>query len=232
MDVILKIFLYSQSIPFLISTGYNASTNFQDAPSLPDYSLNALSFDSGANDLPFSSIIDFPRPVNVTNAQQEALVSSIKSFTQQMGISRENNFMDFSVGGTASNQYNLNDKIAVGYIASINYKYDADYYENTVNRSVAVRNGVQQVFDTQEGELGSIQTIASGLFGLSLKTGSFKHKASILVVRSGESNGFNGIIEDYIENPYSGVTNTMTHTQRDILTVPFSESTVLGRKFR
>lgn len=231
VDVILKDFSLLPEYTFSISTGYNASTNFQDAPSLPDYSLNALYFDSDANDLPFSSIIDFPRPVNVTNAQQEALlVSSIKAFTQQMGISRENNFMDFSVGGTASNQYNINDKIAVGYIASINYKYDADYYENTVNRSVAVRNGVQQVFDTQEGELGSIQTIASGLFGLSLKTGSFKHKASILVVRSGESNGFNGIIEDYIENPYSGVANTMTHTQRDILTVPFSGIYRLGEK--
>ena len=231
VDVILKDFSTLPEYTFSISTGYNSATNFQDAPGLPDYSLSNLSFDSGANDLPFSSITDFPRPVNITNPQQEALlVTSTKAFTSQMGVSRENNLLDFSVGGTASNQYNINDKIAVGYIASVNYKYDSDYYQNTINRSVAVRNGAQQEFDAQEGELGSIQAIASGLFGVSLKTGNFKHKATVLAIRSGESNGFDGIIEDYIENPYSGVTNTMTHTQRDILTVPFSGIYRLGDK--
>ena len=100
-----------------------------------------------------------------------------------------------------------------------------------VNRSVAVRNGEQQDFDGQEGELGSIQSIASGLLGISVKTGSFKHNATILAIRSGESNGFDGIIEDYIENPYSGITNTMTHTEREILTVPFSGAYRLSDKF-
>ena len=128
VDVILKDFSTLPEYTFSISTGYNSATNFQDAPGLPDYSLNGLSFDSGANDLPFSSIINFPRPVNITNAQQEALlVSSTKAFTRQMGVSRENNLLDYSIGGTASNQYNINDKIAIGYITSVNYKYDSDY---------------------------------------------------------------------------------------------------------
>jgi outer membrane receptor protein involved in Fe transport len=113
----------------------------------------------------------------------------------------------------------------------MNYKLDTDYYESVVNRSVAVRNGEQQDFDGQEGELGSIQSIASGLLGISVKTGSFKHNATILAIRSGESNGFDGIIEDYIENPYSGITNTMTHTEREILTVPFSGAYRLSDKF-
>ena len=231
VDVILKDFSAIPEYTLSISAGYNPTTNFRIAPGLPNYSINVLSFDSGMNELPFSSLINFPRPVNITTAQQEALlVSSTKAFTPQMGVSRANNLLDYSIGGTASNQYNFNDKIAVGYITSVNYKYDSDYYQNTINRSVAVRNGAQQEFDAQEGELGSIQAVASGLFGVSLKTGNFKHKATILAIRSGESNGFDGIIEDYIENPYSGVTNTMTHTQREILTVPFSGVYRLGSK--
>lgn len=231
VDVLLKDFSTLPEYNVSVSTGYNTATNFQTAPALPDYSLSALSFDSGANDLPFSSIIDFPRPVNVTNAAQESLlVNSTNAFTKQMGVSRENNLMDYSIGATASNQYTLSEKSTLGFIASVNYKYDSDYYENVINRSVAVRNGIQQDFDGQEGEQGSIQAIASGLFGLALKTGNFKHKATVLVIRSGESAGFDGIIEDYIENPYSGVTNTMTHTQRDILTVPFSGAYRLSDK--
>ena len=232
VDVILKDFSAIPEYSVSISAGYNTSTNFKNAPTLPDYSLNALSFDSGANELPFNSVVDFPRPVNVNNAQQEAfLISSTNAFTKQMGVSRENNFMDYSIGGTASNQYNISEKISIGFIASMNYKLDTDYYESVVNRSVAVRNGEQQDFDGQEGELGSIQSIASGLLGISIKTGSFKHNATILAIRSGESNGFDGIIEDYIENPYSGVTNTMTHTEREILTVPFSGAYRLSDKF-
>lgn len=232
VDVILKDFSAIPEYSVSVSAGYNTSTNFKNAPTLPDYSLNALSFDSGANELPFNSVIDFPRPVNVNNAQQEAfLISSTNAFTKQMGVSRENNFMDYSIGGTASNQYNISEKVSIGFIASMNYKLDTDYYESVVNRSVAVRNGEQQDFDGQEGELGSIQSIASGLLGISVKTGSFKHNATILAIRSGESNGFDGIIEDYIENPYSGITNTMTHTEREILTVPFSGAYRLSDKF-
>lgn len=232
VDVILKDFSAIPEYSVSISAGYNTSTNFKNAPTLPDYSLNALSFDSGANELPFNSVVDFPRPVNVNNAQQEAfLISSTNAFTKQMGVSRVNNFMDYSIGGTASNQYNISEKVSIGFIASMNYKLDTDYYESVVNRSVAVRNGEQQDFDGQEGELGSIQSIASGLLGVSIKTGSFKHNATILAIRSGESNGFDGIIEDYIENPYSGVTNTMTHTEREILTVPFSGAYRLSDKF-
>lgn len=232
VDVILKDFSAIPEYSVSVSAGYNTSTNFKNAPTLPDYSLNALSFDSGANELPFNSVVDFPRPVNVNNAQQEAfLISSTNAFTKQMGVSRENNFMDYSIGGTASNQYNISEKVSIGFIASMNYKLDTDYYESVVNRSVAVRNGEQQDFDGQEGELGSIQSIASGLLGISVKTGSFKHNATILAIRSGESNGFDGIIEDYIENPYSGITNTMTHTEREILTVPFSGAYRLSDKF-
>ena len=179
VDVILKDFSAIPEYSVSISAGYNTSTNFKNAPTLPDYSLNALSFDSGANELPFNSVVDFPRPVNVNNAQQEAfLISSTNAFTKQMGVSRENNFMDYSIGGTASNQYNISEKVSIGFIASMNYKLDTDYYESVVNRSVAVRNGEQQDFDGQEGELGSIQSIASGLLGVSIKTGSFKHNAN------------------------------------------------------
>lgn len=231
VDVILKDFSAIPEYSISVSAGYNAATNLKDAPALPGYSLNGLSFDSGVNELPFSSIVDFARPVNINTPQQEAfLVSSTNAFTKQMGVSRENNLLDFSIGGTASNQYNISENSAIGFIASINYKYDSDYYENVVNRSVAVRNGFQQDFDGQAGALGSITAISSGLFGISLKTGNFKHKATILAVKSGESNGFDGIIEDYIENPYSGVTNTMTHTERTIITVPFSGAYRLGEK--
>ena len=143
------------------------ATNFKDAPTLPGYSLNRLGLLTVAlMSYPFNSVVDFPRPVNVNNAQQEAfLISSTNAFTKQMGVSRENNLMDYSIGGTASNQYNISDKVSIGFIASMNYKFDTDYYESAVNRSVAVRNGEQEDFDGQEGELGTTHSHCQWTFG-------------------------------------------------------------------
>ena len=92
---------------------------------------------------------------------------------------------------------------------------------------------LDRIDSLEEGLMPSLLDKAGelGLLGISIKTGSFKHNATILAIRSGESNGFDGIIEDYIENPYSGVTNTMTHTEREILTVPFSGAYRLSDKF-
>jgi hypothetical protein len=56
VDVILKDFSAIPEYSVSVSAGYNTSTNFKNAPTLPDYSLNALSFDSGANELPFNSV--------------------------------------------------------------------------------------------------------------------------------------------------------------------------------
>lgn len=231
VDVLLRDFSALPEYTFAVSTAYNNLTNLQEAPALPDYALNELFFDSGKNDLPFSSTRVFDRPESITTPAQELdLRNGTLALTRQMGVSREGNLLDASIGVTASNQFNLSDKNSIGYIASLNYKYDSDYYQNALNGNIAIRGAQPEPFDSQEGELGTIQAIASGLFGISLKTGNAKHKALVLAIRSGESNGFDGFIQDFIENPYFGATNTMTHTERNIISFPVSGSYRLGSK--
>jgi len=231
VDVLLRDFSALPEYTFSISTAYNSITNLQDAPALPDYALNNFFFDSGKNELPFSSTRVFDRPESITTPAQELeLRNGTLSLTRQLGVSRENNLLDASVGVTASNQFNLSEKSSIGYIASLNYKYDSDYYQNAVNGNIAIRETRPEPFDAQEGELGTIQAIASGLFGVSLKTGNAKHKALVLAIRSGESNSFDGFIQDFIENPYFGVTNSMTHTERNIISFPVSGSYRIGSK--
>src|SRR6056300_1196313 len=231
VDVLLRDFSALPEYTFSISTAYNSITNLQDAPALPDYALNNFFFDSGKNELPFTSRRVFDRPESITTPAQELeLRNGTLSLTRQLGVSRENNLLDASVGVTASNQFNLSEKSSIGYIASLNYKYDSDYYQNAVNGNIAIRETRPEPFDAQEGELGTIQAIASGLFGVSLKTGNAKHKALVLAIRSGESNSFDGFIQDFIENPYFGVTNSMTHTERNIISFPVSGSYRIGSK--
>jgi hypothetical protein len=231
VDVVLRDFSTLPEYTISVSTSYNSLTNFVNAPALPDFSLNSLSFDSGANELPFSSLVSFKSPANITNALDESfLIQSTNALTKQLAVSRENNMMDYSFGLTASDQFKFNSDHYIGYIASMSYKYDSDYYESAYNASSIVRSGAPTPFITQDGELGTIQATASGLLGLSWKTQNSKHKALILAIRTGESGAFDGGIRDFIENPYTGITNIMTHTQREIISLPFSGSYKFGSK--
>ena len=232
VDVILRDFSTLPEYSISVSSGYNSLTSLQNAPSLPDYSLNPLFFDSGNNDLPFSSQTAIPLPDTFMSASDEqTLISSTNALSKQLSVNRENNLLDFSIGLTASNQYRVGEKSSIGFIASLGYKYDSDYYERIFNSTVSKEPFGLELFNSQEGELGSIQAIANGLFGLSFKTGKTKHKALVLAIQSGESNAIDGVLQDYLENPYYGLANIMTHTQRTILSFPVSGEYELGSKF-
>lgn len=231
VDVVLRDFSTLPEYSISISSGYNSLTNLQDAPALPDYSLNNFYFDSGDNDLPFSSRLDIPLPETFLSPSEElSLISSTNALTKQLSVNRENNLLDFSLGLTASNQYKIGDDKSIGYIASMGYKYDSDYYQNIFNGTVSKEPFGLEQFNSQEGELGSIQAIANGLFGISFKTPSTKHKAMVLAIRSGESNAIDGVLRDYLENPYTGLANIMTHTERTIISFPISGDYSLGEK--
>ena len=231
VDVILRDFSSIPEYNLTVSAGYNSTTNFKDAPSLPDYSLNGFSFDSGQNNLPFDPTIDIPIPESFLDVNDANLLNSTtNSFTKQLGVSRNNNLMDYNVGITASNQFKLGEKSRIGFISSINYKYDSDYYKEIFNGLISKEPQGLEEFSTQKGELGSIQAIASGLFGLSLKSNKMKHNIVLLTVKSGESNAIDGFLRDFLENPYLGVANIMSHTERKIMTVPISGKYTIGSK--
>ena len=231
VDVVLRDFSTLPEYSVTVSTNYNSDTNLQEAPALPESSLNPLSFDSGNNDLPFSSTRQIPLPESfLTPVEERVLVNSTKALNRQMGVSRENNLMDYSIGMTASNQYTLTDKTSLGYIAALNYKYDSDYYAEFFNGTVSKEADLGVIpYNSQQGELGTIQAIGSGMFGLSLKSGNTKHKILALAIKSGESNAIDGVLQDFIENPYYGAANIMTHTERNILTIPVTGSYKLDK---
>lgn len=231
VDVILKDFSSLPEYSVSISTSYNSETNFRSAPSLPSYSLNSFYFDSGENDLPFSSRRTIPFPETFLNpAEESILINSTDALTKQLAVSRNNNMMDASLSLSASDQFRIKENLTIGYIATASYKFDSDYYQDVYNASLSKEPEGLRLFQSQNGELGSIQAISSGLFGLAVKTPNTKHKATILAIRSGESNALDGIFEDYLENPYVGDANIMTHTERNILTLPISGSYRIGSK--
>ena len=70
--------------------------------------------------------------------------------------------------------------------------------------------------------------MASGLLGVSLKTEKSKYKLNLLNLRSAESSAVNAVYADYLENPYVGIANILTYTERNIVSIPFSAKHVLN----
>ena len=223
VNIILKDFSVRPEYAVSVSSSYNSDMSFQNAPGLPTESLNTFKFDNGYNDLPFSPNTPIIRPeTNLTPAVAQEVTDVTSAFSKPMAVSRYNNFTDFSIGATASNQYRIGENNAIGFIAALNYRYDADYYENAFNGSILKETSGLAQNTTQEGEIGQVQALASGLFGLAFKTKNTKHKITFLNIKSGESNALDVRFEEFLENPFQGIGNLMTHTERNITSIPIS----------
>ena len=223
VNIVLKDFSVRPEYGISFSSGYNPAMSFKQAPGLQTESLNAFKFDNGYNDLPFRPNTPIVRPENnLSPAVAQEVTDVTSAFSKPMAVSRYSNFTDFSIGATASNQYRIGENNAVGFIAALNYRYDADYYENAFNGSILKETGGLEQNTTQEGEFGQVQALASALLGVVFKTKKTKHKITLLNIKSGESNALDVRFEEFLENPYQGLGNLMTHTERNITSIPVS----------
>ena len=222
INIVLKDFSIKPEYGISISSGYNSLMSFKDAPSLPKESLDFLNFDNGYNDLPFDPKIEIYRPErDHTPLVANQVTNVVDSFSKQLGVSRYNNMTDYSIGATASNQYDLGQN-SIGYIATLNYRYDSTYYEDAFNGTVLKETSGLAQNTIQQGEVGQVQALASALFGLVFKTNKSKHKITFLNIKSGESSALDVEFSEFLENLYNGEGQLLNYTDRVITTIPIS----------
>ena len=222
INIVLKDFSIKPEYGISISSGYNSLMSFKDAPSLPKESLDFLNFDNGYNDLPFDPKIEIYRPErDHTPLVANQVTNVVDSFSKQLGVSRYNNMTDYSIGASASNQYDLGQN-SIGYIATLNYRYDSTYYEDAFNGTVLKETSGLAQNTIQQGEVGQGQALASALFGLVFKTNKSKHKITFLNIKSGESSALDVEFSEFLENLYNGEGQLLNYTDRVITTIPIS----------
>ncbi len=222
INIVLKDFSIKPEYGISISSGYNSMMSFKDAPSLPKESLDFLNFDNGYSDLPFDPKIKIYRPErDHTPLVANQVTNVVDSFSKQLGVSRYNNMTDYSIGATASNQYDLGQN-SIGYIVTLNYRYDNTYYEDAFNGTVLKETSGLAQNTIQQGEVGQVQALASALFGLVFKTNKSKHKITFLNIKSGESSALDVEFSEFLENLYNGEGQLLNYTDRIITTIPIS----------
>ena len=231
VDVILKDFSVLPEYSFSIRGSYNPDMNLNDNfIGNENEAFNFLGFDNGYFDNPLSSKQEIPFPETFNIGQSVLTRFLTQKLESTMDASRFQSFLNYSIGATASNQYNLSVTKSIGYIASLSLKRDYEYYESFFNGTVEKENINKPLepYSEQVGEFGQVKNLGSALLGISLKTTNSKYKLNLLAIKSGESGAIKGNYKEFIENPYNGDASILTYTDRNILSLPFSSQHIFN----
>ena len=229
VNIVLKDFSTLPEYGFSVSGNYNPDMNFVDnAIRNNPGGTNLFGFNNGYFDRPIGAAQNIPLPEQNAIGYAGVLNKVTRTFEQQMAVNRYRSGIDYSFGATASNQFNLKNDTAIGFIAALGFRSDTDYYKDYQTGTIAKETSGIENNTSQRGELGVIKKLASALFGVSLKTKNSKYKLNVLNLRSAESNAIFAEYADYLENPYLGQANILTYTDRNIVSIPFSAKHILN----
>ena len=222
VNIVLKDFSTLPEYSFSISGSYNSEMNFvNNAIRNNPEGTNMFGFNNGYFDRPIGAAQNIPLPEQNAIGYAGVLNKVTRTFEQQMAVNRYRSGTDFSIGATASNQFNLKNDTSIGFIAALGFLSDTDYYKDYQTGTIAKETSGLENNTSQRGKLGIIKKLASALFGVSLKTKKTKYKLNVLNLRSAESNAIFSEYADYLENPYIGEANIVTYTDRNIVSIPF-----------
>ncbi|WP_026809135.1 TonB-dependent receptor [Arenibacter latericius] len=151
-------------------------------------STDFLGFDNGTRSVPINRNQYIPN----TFEYNPLLTAITKKFNPTLSAMREKSGMDYSLGFTTGNQYQIGEsENKIGFFGSISYKNKTTFYESAENNFYR-RNADTSVFEletdrTQNGDLGKHNVLISGLLGTSFKTKRSKYKLNMLHLQNGES---------------------------------------------
>ena len=199
---------------------YNPSMHFKDNfPYYDGSQTDWLGFDNGMREVPIDRRAVIPQTVD----QDPILTSITDSFDPNLASKIGNSSMNFGLGITYGNQYNLKSGNTLGLIGSFNIKNDYTFYENFENywmRKQVDPNISELVIDRyQIGSLGKREAFISGLVGVAYKTNQSKFKINVMHLQNGESRAGSFFQEYLWENSVELYKDNLEYTQRQISNV-------------
>lgn len=223
VDIVTKDFPTKAEYSISAGLGYNSSMHFKNEYlSYEGSRTDAFGFDGGARDLVLPQSVETPLPVE--NGPRARQLTQL--FQPNLKALQEQSPMDFNLGFTAGNQYNLNDEgKKIGYLASLSYKNSTEFYDGIVNGQVFRKQdqdtSVFELIDdrTQSGNLGVNNVLISGLAGISLKGLTSKYKLNVLHIQNGESSAAYIRQDNFNVNSNVIFKDVLTYTQRSITNI-------------
>ncbi|WP_117880034.1 TonB-dependent receptor domain-containing protein [Aureibaculum luteum] len=218
VDIVTKEFPSKKEFSLSLSGSYNPDMHFKS--NFLNYdggNTDFLGYDDGTRALPISPY----QPIPNTFDNSAVLTEITKRFNPNLAALESNSTMDYSIGLTAGNQYTIGKKDhRLGYIASVSYKNETNFYENAQNnfyrKDPNTSNIEMPLSKGQKGNLGEQNVVLSGLVGLSYKTDRSKYKINVMRIQNGESSA--GLFDQELnEGDFAlAIKNSLVYTERSI----------------
>ncbi|MGC1472065.1 MAG: TonB-dependent receptor [Psychroserpens sp.] len=221
VDIVTKDFPTQAEYTLSLGTGYNPDMHFNDKYlTYTGSDTDFLGFDDGTRNLPINRYQQIPG----TFDNRVLLTSLTNRFQKELQAKQENSAMNFDLGFTLGNQYDIGDD-KIGYQASFSYKNETTFFENrddgayVKNFNDSSQNELNSVLDSRGSE-GINNVILNGMLGLTYKTDAAKYKVNSLHIQNGESTA--GFFEQDISQDGVGggieplIKNSLTYTERSI----------------
>ncbi|MDB9990810.1 carboxypeptidase-like regulatory domain-containing protein, partial [Flavobacteriales bacterium] len=237
VNIVTKDFTSRRNPSLKIKTGFNPQMHLNsNYLSNSGSSTDFLGFDNGKRALPSatnsSQIID-PR-FNLSPQDALRVTEFTKEFNPQMSAIKTKSFMNYSLGYSSGNQFDIGQKNhAIGVIGSISYSNQTEFYQNAennfFNKNTDINIFTLDTNRTQKGDIGINNIILSALGGISYRTDHSKYKLNLLHIQNGESKSgkfrqqtrFSDFIDfnkDNLEYTQRSITNLLlkgTHSSQD-----------------
>ncbi len=218
VDIVTKDIPTRAQYEVTVGLGYNSSMHFNnDFLTSQSSDTDFLGFDNGKRDLPINRLQNIPSP----SAGSPVLTVLTQLLDPQMAVEKEKSFMDFNIGFTAGNQYNLGGTKKLGFQAAVNYRNTTEFFEDAQNNFWFKNRSDSGIFELepdrlQSGNIGVNNVLLSALGGLALKTERSKYRLNILHIQNGESkNGFFDVASVLFDE-VRGVRDNIEYTERSI----------------
>lgn len=201
IDIEIKSFPDKKEGALSLGAAYSPGTHFNtNYVSYKGGKTDFLGFDDGTRAIPAqTNIPQFAQVVGSPSGEKGQRYQEIlKGFNPTMAASRENSFMDYSLGFSYGNQ-KPKENVTLGYNLAFSYKNSTEFYKDAIDGKYGL--SIPDVYEMevreyQIGDLGINNVLLSGLAGFALKTTQSKYRLNILHLQNGESKAgifdFNG----------------------------------------
>lgn len=220
VDIVTKDFPSKKEASISIGLGYNPSMHFKsNYLSYNGSNTDFFGYDDGSRNLPINRYQNIPGAF-----ENKALLTNLtNSFGKELAAKRQNSGMNYDLGFTLGNQYDVGDN-KIGFQTSFSYKNQTTFYEKRIDggwlrNADASVNTLKSTLYSQ-GSQGINNVILNALAGVVFKTDRSKYKFNVLHIQNGESTA--GVYNQEISQDGTGgaqeplYKNALTYTERAV----------------
>ncbi|NNK81418.1 MAG: outer membrane beta-barrel protein, partial [Flavobacteriales bacterium] len=212
--------------------GYNPNMHFnEDYLTYEGSATDFLGFDDGMRALP-TGADNSTIPVPFGGASDASITSFVRRFDPTLGASRESSLMDYSLGFSFGNQYDLQKaeegkSRKLGLVASLSYKTDYTFYDDVVYGEYQRKSSPEDYelvqANLQTGEVGEKSVLLGGILGAALKGDRSKVRLTLMHLQSGSSRAARfDILNDPAavgQSGYEAISDNLEYNQRSLTNV-------------